>query len=43
MASYNTVKRQKTRECDSIVGYLHKDRPLTSQIRRKNYTIIGKP
>ena len=25
-----------------MVGYLKKDRPLTSHLRRKNYEIVGK-
>lgn len=42
MQTYYSVKKQKNRECDSMVGYLKKDRPLTSHLRRKNYEIVGK-
>lgn len=41
MQTYYNVKKQKNLECDSMVEYIKKDRPLTSHLRRKNYKIIG--
>ena len=41
MQGYYSTKRQKNLECDTIVEYMKKDRPLTSHLRRKNYKVIS--
>ena len=42
MGSFYETKRQKKQNFDRMVTNLKYDRPLTSSIRRKNYTVLGK-
>lgn len=42
MSSFYETKHEKKHNFDVMFNNLKYDRPLTSSIRRKNYTILGK-
>lgn len=42
MSNFYQTKHQKNNNFDRMHKNLKYDRPLTSSIRRKNYTVLGK-
>ena len=42
MANFYQTKHEKKHVYDQMVENLKYDRPLTSSLRRKNYTVLGK-
>lgn len=40
MSNFYSTKNNKREDYNKMVHYLKKDRPLTSDIRRRNYKVI---